>query len=147
MRTTNDAVPPSKPGCLSVSAGWSIAGIIIVCTSILLAIHATSEQPTPSTERSLSNPIPPEKPCLELVKHRGILDSDHTGKIVGTVRNNCDRSYRYVEVEFKLTDSEGAVTGTAMTNVTALGPREDWKFEAIALNAYARYQLVHVKGD
>jgi hypothetical protein len=80
-----------------------------------------------------------------------LILSDHAatagGYIVGRVVNRCGTSYRYVEIEFKLLDKSGAVVGTAMSNVTALGGQETWSFKAPALREFSRYELVHLKGD
>ena len=63
------------------------------------------------------------------------------------MRNNCEKRYNYVEVEYKLYGAGGEVVGGAMTNLAVLGPHESWRFEAVAMQPYARYQLAHVAGD
>jgi hypothetical protein len=86
------------------------------------------------------------RPCLELTSDRGASVAGY-GRIRGWVRNNCEKRFNYVEVEYKLYDSGGDVVGGAMTNLAALGPHESWRFEAIAMQPYKRYQLARIAGD
>jgi hypothetical protein len=86
------------------------------------------------------------RPCLELTSDTGTV-RDGYGRIHGWVRNNCEKRYNYVEVEYKLYDAGGEVVGGAMTNLAVLGPHESWRFEAVAMQPYARYELAHVAGD
>lgn len=127
------------------SRDWGIGCLGIIFVVVLFMLFA-NKQEAPAPAQPVVE-APPEKPCLTLVKHKATRSEGGTGRVYGSVLNNCDRSYRYVEIDFKLTDAEGAVVGTAMTNVTALGPHETWKFEAIAMKDFARYQLETLKGD
>jgi hypothetical protein len=86
------------------------------------------------------------RPCLELTSDQGTA-RDGFSRIAGWVRNNCEKRFNYVEVEYKLYDAGGDVVGGAMTNLAALGPYESWKFEAIAMQPYKRYQLAHIAAD
>jgi hypothetical protein len=86
------------------------------------------------------------RPCLELTSDQGTVREGY-GSIRGWVRNNCEARFNYVEVEYKLFDAGGGVVGGAMTNLATLGPHESWRFEAIAMQPYARYQLARVVGD
>lgn len=127
------------------SRDWGVGCLGIIClVGLFMVFSNKQEAPHPA------QPVveaPPEKPCLTLVKHKATRSESGTGRVYGTVLNDCDRSYRYVEIDFKLTDADGAVVGIAMTNVTALGPHETWKFEAIAMHDFSRYQLESLKGD
>jgi hypothetical protein len=86
------------------------------------------------------------RPCLELTSDQDSSVDGH-GRIRGWVRNNCEKRFNNVEVEYRLYDAGGDVVGGALTNLAALGPYESWKFEAIAMQPYKRYQLAHIVGD
>jgi hypothetical protein len=86
------------------------------------------------------------RPCLELTSDENAV-RDGYGRIRGWVRNNCETRFNYVEVEYKLYGAGGDVVGGAVTNLANLGPYESWKFEAIAIQPYKRYQLARVSGD
>jgi hypothetical protein len=86
------------------------------------------------------------RPCLELTSDQD-TSADGYGRIRGWVRNNCETKFNYVEVEYRLYDAGGEVVGGAMTNLATLGPYESWRFEAIAMQPYKHYQLVHIVGD
>ena len=86
------------------------------------------------------------RPCLELTSDQDASVDGH-GRIRGWVRNNCEKRFNYVEVEYRLYDAGGDVVGGAMTNLAALGPYESSQFEAIAMQPYKRYQLAHIVGD
>lgn len=57
--------------------------------------------------------------------------------IVGTVRNNMDKEYKYAQISFSLYDSSGAQVGTAWTNISNLESGGVWKFEALILKENA----------
>lgn len=53
--------------------------------------------------------------------------------IEGTVTNNKDKEYSYVQIEFICYDSEGNNLGTALDNTNNLLGNETWKFKAVAM--------------
>ena len=53
--------------------------------------------------------------------------------LVGKVKNDSDKQYSYVQVEFNLYDKSGAQVGSTMANVNNLEPNGTWKFEAVVL--------------
>lgn len=129
-----------KPASNSNAMGcFVLLGILLL---IAIVSHWLSDDKAPGPSATAI----PEKPCLELVSDKATLENSY-GHIHGVVRNNCDKRFRYVEIEFKLYDSADAVTGTAMTNVTALGPYESWRFDAVGLHPFRQYNLAHVRGS
>jgi hypothetical protein len=109
-----------------------VIGIIIACSS--------GKDTTPAEKKSAEAPAAgepekgeaPEGPLV--VEDWGFKAGEFgTGKIVGTVVNNTDREYSYVQIEFNLYDSEGAQVGSTFTNITDLEPHGKWKFEALVL--------------
>lgn len=76
---------------------------------------------------------------LELLKGWGWEHSEYGARyLVGTVRNNTDKSYGYVQITFALLDADGAQVGSTFTNVNDLQPHTDWRFRAGVLEGAAR---------
>lgn len=64
-----------------------------------------------------------------------VLDSDflqegRAGYITGTVQNNTNRAYRYVEVNINVYDESGAQIASPMANTQNLQAGGTWKFKA-----------------
>ena len=53
--------------------------------------------------------------------------------VEGTVKNNKDKDYSYVQIEFVCYDSDGNNLGTAVDNTNNLLGNQTWKFKAIGL--------------
>ena len=53
--------------------------------------------------------------------------------IEGTVKNNRDKDYSYVQIEFICYDKDGNNLGTAIDNTNNLLGQQTWKFKAIGL--------------
>ena len=70
--------------------------------------------------------------------------------IEGTIKNNTDKQYSYVQVTFNLYDSDGAQIGTALANINNLEANGIWKFKAIGSlgngKSVASYKLMEIKG-
>ena len=65
----------------------------------------------------------------------------------GTIKNNTDKQYSYVQVTFNLYDSSGAQIGTAMANINNLEGNGTWKFKAIGgTENAASYKLAEITG-
>ncbi len=122
------------------------AAIIVGCTYILAYIFPRLAHYEAENSAVAANAPSAPRPCLELTSDQG-SSVDGYGRIRGWVRNNCEKRFNYVEVEYKLYNAGGDVVGGAMTNLAALGPHDSWKFEAIAMQPYKRYQLARIAGD
>jgi hypothetical protein len=119
---------------------------IVGCTYILAYVFPRLARYEAENSAVAANAPMAPRPCLELTSDQD-SSVDGYGRIRGWVRNNCEKRFNYVEVEYKLYGAGGDVVGGAMTNLAALGPHESWKFEAIALQPYKRYQLARIAGD
>lgn len=53
--------------------------------------------------------------------------------IEGTVKNNTDKDYSYVQIEFICYDKNGNNLGTAIDNTNNLLGNETWKFKAMGM--------------
>ena len=77
---------------------------------------------------------------MELLSKTGSVD-ENSSTVTGSIKNNCGRKFRYVEITFKLFDASGNVVGTALANQNNLDVGETWKFKAFGLATSRRYQL------
>lgn len=57
-------------------------------------------------------------------------------EIIGTIKNNTEKNYSYVSVEFSIYDSSGNNLGTIMTNMNNLDAGETWRFSAESFEWY-----------
>ena len=125
--------------------------VIIVAVVIIIGSSASGGDDTPKTDAgsgSQSGQVQTEKPTekedLEVTDLNMTTDQFST-KITGKVINNTDKTYSYVHVTFSLYDSEGALIGTALANVTNLEGGGVWKFEAASFEKnIASYKLTEV---
>ena len=53
--------------------------------------------------------------------------------IEGSVKNNKDKDYSYVQIEFVCYDADGNNLGTAIDNTNNLLGNQTWKFKAMAM--------------
>jgi hypothetical protein len=129
------------------SIPWLLYAVTLVgCAYVLTYVFLRLARLEAEDSTVAVTPARTARPCLELTGDEGAV-RDGSGRILGSVRNNCEKQFRNVEVEFKLYNSSGEVVGAAATSEEALGPYESWKFEMIAMQPYARYQLARVTGD
>lgn len=95
---------------------------------------------------SVSSPAPASKPDLELVESHPVSEGLY-GSIGGTVKNNTDHQYSYVQVEINLYDAEGAQVGSTLANANNLEAGGTWKFKAVILNEGVKtYKIKEVTG-
>lgn len=83
--------------------------------------------------------------------HKG--SSDKYGisyTIEGTIKNNTDKQYSYVQVTLNLYDSDGAQIGSALANINNLEANGLWKFKALGSlgdgKKVASYKLMEITG-
>lgn len=62
--------------------------------------------------------------------HSGRVDSDYSYDITGSLKNNTDRDYSYVQVEFYTYDKDGNLLETCLGNNSGLEANGTWKFTA-----------------
>ncbi len=87
------------------------------------------------------------------------LQEGHTGSsdqygmsytIEGSIKNNTNKQYSYVQVTFNLYDTDGAQIGTALANINNLEANGLWKFKAIGSlgngKSVATYKLMEITG-
>lgn len=110
---------------------WAIVLIVIVVIMILGGAMGGGEG-SESTDNKEKTPTS-KKAAL-------VLEDGHTGYpdeygfayyIEGYVKNNSDKDYSYVQVEFTTYDAEGNTLGSCLDNNSGLEANGRWKFKAI----------------
>ncbi len=105
-----------------------------------------------SPEQSNTQTTTPTVPTTNnLTSADGMLElldyKSENGYIVGTIRNNSDTTYRYVEVDINLFDANDNQVGSTLTNVNNLEPHKSWKFKAVVLEKNTkRFKIVKIYG-
>lgn len=93
-----------------------------------------------------AQPPAPKKPNLELIESHVEVDQ-FARYIVGTVKNNTNRTYSYVQVEINLYDDSGAQVGSTVDNTNNLEPGGVWKFKALIFDSDAtKYKVKEIRG-
>lgn len=67
--------------------------------------------------------------------------------IEGYIKNNAEKDYSYVQVEFTAYDSEGNTLGTCLDNNSGLEAQGRWKFKAMCteeVDKIASYKLKEI---
>lgn len=82
----------------------------------------SGDKPTGSTSNS-------EKISL-LGGHTGKVESEYSYEITGTLQNNTDKDFSYVQVEFYAYDSDGNLLDTCLDNNSGMEANGKWKFTA-----------------
>lgn len=138
------------------AGGTSWGGVGISCLLIIAYIainYMLFEMPTtglPKTS-SKSNSITSETVKKNKLE---VLNSDiKTGKygernVIGTIKNNTDKQYGYVEVEINLYDNSGSQVGGTFANTQNLEPNGIWTFKAPIIYEDARsYKIKKISAD
>lgn len=125
---------------------------------ILIVIGTVSSSPsdTVSTGNSNNNSQIQEDVKTPVQKKEKFTLESHSGTydeigfafyIEGTIRNNTNKEYSYVQVTFNTYDKDGAQLGTALANINNLEANGVWKYKAIAMaENIASYKLAEITG-
>jgi hypothetical protein len=71
--------------------------------------------------------------CLVLDRRSLGTDSDdYVGYVTGTVKNTCDRSFDYVQVEINFYHPDGSLEDSGLANVNNLQSGDSWHFKTIS---------------
>ena len=66
--------------------------------------------------------------------------------ITGTIKNNTNKEYSYVQVEINLYDENGSLINSTLDNINNLEANGTWKFKAMATSDFATYKIKEVTG-
>ena len=122
-------------------------GKVILILFVLIVIIAAAGSGTSSNKGTTGETKVQE--TFTLTEHKGYADT-YAYYIEGTIVNNTDKEYSYVQVEFNLYDADGAQIGTSLDNINNLEANGTWKFKAIGAFAdeksVASYKLIDITG-
>ncbi len=129
------------PGCL-------IAIIIFIVIIVIVAISSsgTSDNNDSGTTGTTTNE---EKFTLVEVTSAAPDDYNFAYYIEGSIKNNMDKDYDYVQVTFTTYDADGNTLGTCLDNNSGLEANGTWKFKAICLDSVEQissYKLKEITG-
>ena len=116
------------PNCRKkqVMPKWLIIVLVIVGIALVGGIAGggsdSEDKPAGSTSNS-------EKISL-LDGHIGKVESEYSYEITGTLQNNTDKDFSYVQVEFYAYDSDGNILDTCIANNSGMEANGKWKFTA-----------------
>lgn len=123
----------NKTGCI-----LAVLGIII-----LIIVFSSVGSDTTTTN---DNDIIKTTEEFTLVDSQGTYNG-YGYYVTGTIVNNTNKQYTYVQVTFNLYDSSGAQVGTALDNINYLEANGTWKFSAIGISDdVASYKLAEITG-
>lgn len=100
-----------------------LLGVILLIVGIGLTISGMGENSS-SISGSSS-----EKITL-LNGHTGSVESEYSYEIIGTLKNNTNREYSYIQVEFYTYNSDGNLLDTCIANNSGFEANGTWKFTA-----------------
>jgi hypothetical protein len=125
--------------CCRKTLGWTlpakiVLGIIVI--GIIIPLMSKKEQTSQNKEATTpkvnEETKTQESPKLTLENYDFITKEYGNKFVVGTVKNNTNKEYKYAQISFALFDSSGAQVGTSWANITNLESGGTWKFEALA---------------
>lgn len=123
----------------------SVSKTIIIVLVVLFIIGAIASV---GGSGENTNEVKEATERFTLVSDEMTTDSIGSCYIEGTIQNNTDKSYSYVEVRFNLYDADGNQLGTAIDNINNLEPNATWKYKAIGLTTEKvhSYKFVEITG-
>lgn len=106
-----------------------------------------SDSSAPASTSTTSNANTSSNPDLELLNAEAQEGKYGNKMIVGSVKNNTNKEYTYVQVEINLYDDTDAQVGSTLANANNLEPGATWKFEAPILEENAtKFKVKDITG-
>ena len=123
---------------------WLIVIIVLIIIAIIASLGNNTEETKTQTDTTKKTT---DGVVLE-DGHSGSLDEFGTFYYIdGYIKNNTDKDYSYIGVEFTTYDSEGNTLGTCLDNNSSLEANGRWKFHAICsddVENIASYKLKEI---
>ncbi len=117
---------------------WLIAIIVIVVIGVIASASGSDENSQDTKEGKVSNTKSTETKEEKFTYDVTSQYADEYGfgyYIEGSVRNNRDKDYSYVSIEFVCYDAEGNNLGTAIDNTNSLLANQTWKYKAMFMGS------------
>lgn len=125
---------------------WWFWFIILLVIAGISGVAFGDSNTNPTSTSTTSNTTTQTTERFTLVDSEGSFDG-FAYYVTGSIKNNTDRQYSYVQVTFNLYDEDGAQIGTAMANVNNLEAKGTWKFKALGITEeVASYKLMEITG-
>ncbi|MEI3530638.1 MAG: FxLYD domain-containing protein [Bacilli bacterium] len=102
---------------------WIITILLIIVVIGAISSGTNDDNPTTDNKEKFSHTVTSSGPD----------EVNFEYYIEGTVTNNRDKEYSYVQIEFVCYDKDGNNLGTAIDNTNNLLGNETWKYKAMAL--------------
>lgn len=106
---------------------WLIVILVIVGIA-LISSFGSDESTSGSNDKTGSTAKTEDITLLE--GHVGKVDNEYSYEISGTLQNNTDEDFSYVQVEFYAYDAEGNLLDTCLGNNSGMEAKGTWKFTA-----------------
>lgn len=107
-----------------------IIAIVLIIFGCLIACSAVLSEGVSEVEKENKK----EKENFSYKISKEYTDEIGSHYIEGAVKNNNNKNYSYVQIEFVCYDKKGNNLGTAVDNTNNLGANETWKFKAMLLS-------------
>lgn len=120
------------PNCLK-KQGIPKWALIIIIVFIIIIIGSISNSDNASEGNVSNNQEKPIEKFTYEITNQYMDDLGLGYYIEGSLKNNKNRDYSYVQIEFVCYDASGNNLGTAMDNTNNLLGNQTWKFKAMAL--------------
>ena len=125
---------------------WWFWLIILLVIAGISGVAFGDPNANPTSTSTTSNTTTQTTERFTLVDSEGSFDG-FAYYVTGSIKNNTNRQYSYVQVTFNLYDEDGAQIGTAMANVNNLEANGTWKFKALGITEeVASYKLMEITG-
>ena len=129
----------------------------VLYTILILIVIAVASSSGSSDTGSATTPM--TGTTTSTVQEDFTLQDGHTGSsdeygmsytIEGSIKNNTNKQYSYVQVTFNLCDADGAQIGSALANINNLEANGLWEFKALGSlgdgKSVASYKLMEITG-
>lgn len=139
---------PLLLGCLGFIGLITVLAMLGNLVNNRVAPSSSSRHPTSASAPDETNhPTRSNNPrvCLVLLESHGTVN-EYSTTIAGSIKNDCGRKFRYVQVTFKLFNVNGDVVGTALANQNDLDPGETWEFKAHGFTKSHVFRLSEITG-
>lgn len=137
---------------ICIAAFISLWIIFTLIAHDVRTIHDLPVPSQPANGSSDTDTAASDNPVNDLVVNNlsdtpGAMGGSEMGSITGTITNNSDHLFSYVQVEINLYDSGGNQVGSSMDNVNNLEPHGRWNFSAIITADHVdSYKIVNISG-
>lgn len=110
---------------------WVIAIIVFFVLVAVASSGGESDSSKSSSGNGKSTTSPDKTEKFSYTIDKSYMGDYNIGYYIeGTVKNNKDKDYSYVEIEFVCYDAEGNNIGTALDNTNNLLANQTWKYKA-----------------